>query len=198
MKKILIFLSVFTLVFALAIPCLAAESDDLGIPPIDDVMKECFNAPITVFSLINRYSDVTELILFTQKPYVVRESGGKYSLNVNEIANPESFGTYTTYHTYYLIDGLWTDMGDSPNGYKIYLDGVVWTSEDVIYNDNVIFAHDKAFFGLSLSDAVNNSLKEDFMPKFSNTAKILLIVGIAIMAIFIGVSFIPRIVYKFL
>ncbi len=193
MKKFLVFLSVFALVFALAIPCFAASNaDTLGIPNVY-IESPIYGDNYHQFMYVARDGNGYRLVRLNSKPYIVREPGDIYELTWNY----PSDGSWS-YESWDLIDGTWDNHHDSPNSGSCALSEIVWVSEDVSYNGKVLMSHDKAFFGLSLSEAVNSSLTEDFTPKFVNTIKTLLVVGLVIMAVFVGVSLIPRILYKFL
>lgn len=154
------------------------------IEALDDIY-----APNSVI-IYNSNTDIYNLITFTDKA-----SFGSYQDKKTLFFNNPSWETGSYY--YDSSSKSWVKETDLISQYSFDNNSyVVYSSKNIGYQDS-----DKIYFYKTSSTITNkyyHGINTVLMQNLPQTLKVLVPIGLIIMALFIGVSLVPRIIYKFM
>lgn len=185
MKKFLSILMAMALIFALAIPCFASESEELGIPNPSTVWVDSSFPHAFIVESDTSYS----LYLI---PFAV---DGNTSQNLVAPAG---------YRRYDLLNGIWTlAVNSGGSGSAVRLSNLVWASYSInAYVDDydgdgnldkgVYYTYNPNFFPNPLYHQVQKvtteTLTKETLPTMGGTIQILILCGVGLMALLVVLS----------
>lgn len=193
MKKFLPLLLAVCLVFALAFNVSASSLDDVEY--FDRLIKDGKGSTIWDYFSVNPSHNG----FMTNDDYLTFV-GGPVVVSNNSLRCVEDNSRIELYK-YDWADDEWryvaTDYYDSGSVVVSNVSTLVWSKDKIVDDKGILVFDGDPSFQMSYSEALDESL-DKFNNDFVSVVRVLLTVGLAIMAVFVGVSLVPRIIHKFL